>query len=404
MVAGHLEKKAGKYYCVISYKNLDGKRDRKWIPTGLSVKGNKRRAEEKLSEIRRTFKPPIVIEDFNSKMLLVDYLSKWLDVVKNKVSGETYHNYTIVTTKKVIPYYMNTGLKLDDVKRKHIQDFVNALASEKKYEPSTIKTYYLVLHSALRYAEKMELISTFPCKFIELPSFRAHEKTIKKKNFYSEAEINYLLKMMKGNRYEVPVILASFLGLRRGEVLGLKWSSIDFDKKTITIKHAIKQEYSDDHRKIIGVKGEDRLKTDKSARVLPLIESLERIFVEIREAQEYNKKICGSSYNKKFFEYICVDSMGNLITPGNLSAGFSYYIKKYDLPKISFHGLRHSCASLLINNGYELKVIQEFLGHSNYNITANLYAHVDKEKIINAGNTINGLLVAPEYEGAKDWK
>lgn len=404
MVAGHLEKKAGKYYCVISYKNVDGKRERKWIATGLSVKGNKRRAEEKLSEVRRSFKPPITIEQFNSKMPLVDFLEEWLVIVKNQLSCVSYSDYTTVVKKKFIPFFDKLGLKLDEIKRKHVQDFVDFLVNENKYELSSIKKYYTVLQVALRYAEKRELINVSPCKFIEFPPLRINERKIKKKNFYTEAEINQLLELMKGTKLEVPIILASFLGLRRGEALGLKWDAIDFENKTVTIKHSIKQEYSVDQHKMLEIRGEDRLKTDKSIRVLPLMESLEKKLIEIRETQEYNKKICGTSYNMKFLEYICVDKLGNLMKPNSLTSCFSYHIKKNNLPEISFHGLRHSCASLLLNHGYELKVIQEFLGHSNYNTTANIYAHVDKKNIINAGNTINELLVAPEYEAEKDWK
>ena len=404
MIAGHLEEKSGKYYCVLSYKGADGKRERKWIKTGLPVKGNKKKAEHILSELRRNFKLPTSVGSFNSTMPFVDYLSLWIEIKKKEIDNYTYHNYLNILNTRIIPFFSQQKLDLDKVKRKDIQAFVDYLQMKFDLRGSTIRTYYQVLHLALKYAVRLELISKSPCEFIDLPSGKDQEQMMNKNKFYSIDELNKLFEIVGGTFYEVPVILAAFLGLRRGEVLGLKWSAIDFDKKAITINHAIKLEFHEGKRPTI--KGVDSLKTRSSVRVLPLIKSLEDVFIKIQEEQEKNKLICGNAYNQDYLEYICVDKMGNIIKPASLTNGFRYHIKKNNLPDLNFHGLRHSCASLLLNKGYDLKTIQDFLGHSNYSITANIYAHVDKSKIVMAGDTINDSLIIPEKfdDSSQNWK
>lgn len=402
MVAGHLEEKNGKYYCVLSYKGVDGRRERKWIKTGLPIKGNKKRAEHILSETRRNFKVPVSIGSFYSTMPFVDYLLKWLEIKEKEIDNYTYHNYLNLVNSRFIPFFSQLKVDLDKVKRKHIQAFVDHLKTDFELKNSTICMYYQVLGIALKYAVRLELIDKSPCEFINLPSDRDQEQN--KIKYYSVDELNELLKIVKGTYCEAPVVLAAFLGLRREEALGLKWSAIDFKQKTITINHAIKHEFHEGKRAV--VKGVDSLKTKSSKRILPLMKSLEDFLNTLYQKQEYNKLICGNAYNQDYLDYVCVNKMGNITTPSSLSNGFKYYVKKSKLPALSFHSLRHSCASLLLNKGYDLKTIQDFLGHSDYKVTANIYAHVDKRKIILAGDTINDSLIIPEecVDTAQNWK
>ena len=132
----------------------------------------------------------------------------------------------------------------------------------------------------------------------------------------------------------------------------------------------------------------DRTKTKSSMRSLPLVADFESYLLGLKDRQEENKRLCGKSYNYDYDGYIYVDDMGNLTKPGYVTQHFGIVLSKNSLPKIRFHDLRHSCASLLLANGVSLKEIQEWLGHSNFATTADLYAHLDKSAKTGTANAM----------------
>ena len=133
-------------------------------------------------------------------------------------------------------------------------------------------------------------------------------------------------------------------------------------------------------------------KTKSSKRTLPLVPVFRERLLALQEEQKENRKLCGRCYNKKYADYICVDAMGNLLKPDYLSNSFQIILQNYHLRRIRFHDLRHSCASLLLANGVPMKMIQEWLGHSDFSTTANIYSHLDyASKVSSAEAMLNGL-------------
>lgn len=188
---------------------------------------------------------------------------------------------------------------------------------------------------------------------------------------------------------ELPVLFGAFYGLRRSEVIGLKWDAIDFINDTIIIRHTVTTCNLDGKSVTIAA---DSTKTKSSMRTLPLVPAFKTKLMEHREAIEENKRLCGRSYCKAYLDYICVDGMGNLIKPGYVTSAFPVLLRKNGLRKIRYHDLRHSCASLLLANGVPMKQIQEWLGHSDFSTTANVYAHLDyNSKISSAEALVSGL-------------
>ena len=190
-----------------------------------------------------------------------------------------------------------------------------------------------------------------------------------------------LLNEVIGTKLEIPVMINCFYGFRRSEVIGLKWSAVDFENDTITIDHTFTQS----NGKLII---RDKTKTKSSKRTLPLEPIVKSFLLELKEKQEKNKELCGDSYNQEYLEYICVDNCGNLIRPDYVTETFLKFLKKKKLKIIRFHDLRHTCASILLKNGANMKEIQAWLGHSNYNTTANLYAHLDSSSVNNTGKVM----------------
>ena len=379
MVSGHLSEKKGHYYAVLNYKDALGKRKTKWIATGLPVKGNKKKAEAFLNEQRRNF---VSLEIKSDDLLFADFMVQWLGVVKSSIATITYSSYSMMVNKIIAPYFRKRGIKLVDLTPKHIQDFY--LSELERVSANTVIHYHANIHKALKYAVKLDLIPTNPADKIERP-----KKGAFKGSFYDSDEIKKLLEVSKGTKFEIPVMLAAFYGLRRSEVLGLKWDAVDFDKNTITIRHTLSSCNLDGKHIIVR---EDRTKTKSSMRTLPLVDFVKEKLIAVKAEQEEYRKLCGRSYMKDYIGYICVNEIGDIIKPRYLTVEFPKLLEKHGLRRIRFHDLRHSCASLLLANGVSMKQIQEWLGHSDFSTTANVYAHLDySSKMSSADALLGGL-------------
>lgn len=212
--------------------------------------------------------------------------------------------------------------------------------------------------------------------------------------FYDSAEVQKHFEAAKGSKLEIPIFLGAFYGLRRSEAIDLKWDAIDFQNDTITIRHTVVSCYIDGKRV---QKAQDITKTKSSMRTLPLIPAFKELLQHKKQQQNEFQRMCGKSYNKDYLGYICVDEMGRLLSPHYLSPhylteAFAKLLKKHGLRKIRYHDLRHSCASLLLANGVPMKQIQEWLGHSDFSTTANVYAHLEcNSKRLSAAAMANGL-------------
>ena len=380
-VTGSLQIKNNKYQAVLSYKQ-DNKWKTKWVSTKIpAVKGNKKLANAKLEEIKKQFQEEINSDHIdNEEILFVDYMKKWLKMIKASVEETTYNGYKSIVNGRVSDYFSNKKITLQNIKPKHIQDFYQYLLDD-GLSGNTVKHYHANIRKALQYAMKTDIIPSNPADKVDLPKIEEYNP-----NFYTSDEVKTLLNEVIGTKLEIPVMIDCFYGFRRSEVIGLKWSAIDFENKTITINHTITQS----NGKLII---RDKTKTKSSKRTLPLEPIVESFLLELKEKQEKNKELCGNSYNQEWLEYICVDVCGNLIRPDYVTETFLKLLKKKNLKQIRFHDLRHTCASILLKNGANMKEIQAWLGHSNYNTTANLYAHLDTSSVNEVGKVITNVFM-----------
>lgn len=388
MVAGHLQEKNGMFYVVLNYRDENGKRKTPWISTNLPVKGNKKRAENFMMDVRRNFVPPNVqrIEEREAMqkgdILFTDFLLKWLRVAKSTVKLTTYASYEMMATKIIIPYFQILNIKLKELTTEDIQEFYSAQLE--RVSANTVIHYHAVIHRALKYAVKIKTIQSNPAVNVERPR---KEKFIG--SFYDKKEINTLFDIIQGHPLEVAIKLAAFYGLRREEIIGLKWTAIDFENNTLTIQHTVTECNLDG--KHIEV-ASDTAKTDSSLRTMPLVTNFRAMLLAKKEKQEHYRKLCGRSYCKEYLDYIFVNEMGERWKPRYLSDGFKRILEQNGLRRIRFHDLRHTCASLLLANNVPMKKIQEWLGHSDFSTTANIYAHLDfQSKISSAEAMLTGL-------------
>ena len=389
MITGSLQKKKGLYYAVLNLYDDYGKRKPKWIPTGYTIKGNKKKAEEKLEQFKIEYeqKSKIQLRDPNiydkyKNILFCDYMLEWLEKQKGKVEQTTYIGYEQVIKGRLYKYFKAKKIKLVDLKPKHIQDFFDLLFSE-GLSGNTIKHYRANISKALKSAVITEIIDSNPATKLE--PIKVKEYTA---DYYTQDELLNLMEIIKTTPIELPVVIAGVYGLRREEVIGIKWNAIDFNDKTLTIRHTVGRGKIDGVTQFIF---KDRSKSDSGYRTLPLFDFIADLLKEYKNKYEENKKFFGNTYVNDYNEYICLMENGELMKPGFLSQKFSEILDKNNLRHIRLHDLRHSCGTLLVRNSVPLKDIQIWLGHSNFQTTLR-YAHADVENKRISANVIENKL------------
>ena len=397
MVKGSLQEKHGTYYVVVSYRDSYDKPRTKWVSTGIRKDTKqKAKAREIMKSILEEFdeKAESITEDNASKdILFTDFLNAYLPLKKQEIEPITYNSYS-KCVKVIVKYFKNMRLKLKDVKPFHIAGFYKTLY-DKKLSGSTILHYHIVIRESLSYAFKNDMIDVNVADKLTRP-----KKEIYKATFYSVEEIQKLFEAIKYNELKLPIMLAAMYGLRRSEVLGLKWNAIDFENKLIKIQHKVIETEIEGKTKLYQ---SDKMKTESSNRVLPLLPQAEELLKEQLDKIERNKKYLSKCYPKRFEEYVCVDNSGWLIYPTRLTHNFNEILKKNKLRHIRFHDLRHTCASLMLQNNVPLKQIQEWLGHADFATTANIYSHLDYSSKINSANVISTIFsFSPQNNNQKE--
>ena len=386
MVAGHLTLKNGKYYAVLNYRNAGGQRKTKWVALGLPEKGNKRKAEAELARLRAEFEPPKEVGVLSSDMLFADYLLEWLEIAKGRLAVATYSSYAAMIKRPVGPYFRQRNLTLRELEARHLQMFYSEML--RKVKPNTVIHYHAIIHSALKYAVKTDMLVQNVADKVDRPKKNSFQPV-----FLSAEEMQKMFEALRGTKLELPVLVAAFYGFRRGEVLGLKWDAIDFERGTISVIRTVTTITVDGKQTEIE---QQSAKTKSSLRTLPLIGSFREYFLQVKEAQELNKQVCGNCYNYEYDGFVFVDELGERMRANYLTSAFPKFLEDHGLRRMRFHDLRHSCASLLLANGVPLKHIQEWLGHSDFTTTANIYAHLDYKSKITSAQAMETGLALPE--------
>ena len=375
------------YYVILNYRHKQNKRKQKWIPTGIPVKGNnKRLANEKSEAIKENYTDYLpadyLLEQSEGNKYFDVYLQEWLESYKAKIEENTYNSYSIIIDRTA-KYFEDKKIRLNNLKPIDIQKYYDYLYAS-GLSSNSVLHYHANIRKALDTAVKLDIIPTNPADKIERP---------KKKQFigsyYNVEELEELYKVAKDDPLEVVILLASFYGLRRSEVVGLKWSAIDFTNNTITIKHKAIETIVNGERKILL---KDKTKNSSSYRTLPLVHKVKQVLLQHKAKIKNNMELLGNTYNMQYKDYICVDSKGKIFRPEYVSDHFSLLLKKNDLRHITFHSLRHSAASNLLNNGVSMKTIQEYLGHSTYSTTANIYSHLESDAKLIAAETLANVI------------
>lgn len=380
-VTGSIQTKNGMYYVVLYLYNEDGKRKPKWINTKLPIKDNKRKAERMLMEL---------LEEWDQKQVpysdltFAEYMERWLKEIEPQVKRTTYRSYCGNAYNHIIPYFKKRKLLLQELKPFHLEEYYRSkleagskLKTEEALSTVTIRHHHQNISKALSDAVHKGLIATNPAAAAKPP--RAEKF---KGKFLNPQELEKLLLLFSGSVVELPVKMCAVYGFRRSEVLGLKWSHVDFDNRTITICETLQQN--------VGGNYTDTPKTEGSYRTLPMTDSIYEMLKRHRENQEKRRKIMGNYYVEN--DYVCTWPNGKVIEPNYLTRTFHSIVSKSDLPEIRLHDLRHSAASNLLNMGFSVVQVAEWLGHESATTTLRFYSHVDASSKKAIANTLEQAL------------
>lgn len=335
---------------------LTGKRRQKAIGGFKTKKEAEKALAELISKIEKG-------EYFEQKeMPLSEYLKKWLAHVKHNISESTYVFYKDIINKILIPNLGNVNIS--KLKPIIIQNFLNEKLEEGDLSPTTVRHYYNVLNIALNQAVKWQIIENNPCFAVTPPKKRDAIP-----NVLNPEQVKILLDYTKESEFSVmyiPLHLALFCGLRRGEILGLQWDDVDFKNQVIRIRN-----------NVVKVGNESKLttpKTDNSIRTVAIMPETVKILKQHKKKQKEHQLLLGESYHKSNF--VCTWEDGRTIRPDYLTHTLKKLLKKCNLPNIRFHDLRHTHATLLLMQGVNPKIVSERLGHSKVDITLDTYSHV----------------------------
>ena len=366
-----LKIKNDRYYAVINYK--EGKAyKQKWIALGLPAKNNKRKAEAMLDEVKKTFEERYAMPA--GDMLFVTYIKQWLDRKKPLIQMSTWEGYEIYATKHIIPYFEPMKLSLRDLRPQHIKNYYEFKYVHGRMDGkdgglsiASIKKHAIVIREVLNDALVDEHISRNPAVGVKLP---AKDVPQREKVFLDAEQANQMLQVFKGHPLQALVYVTLYYGLRRSEILGLRWSAVDFERGTLTVNHTVVK-----NRTIVR---KDTTKTQSSHHTYLLIDDVREALLAQRKQQIQNKKAFGAAY--KDSDYIFTWEDGTLYRPDYVTRGFQRVLKAHGFPVMRFHDLRHSTASILYDKGWDLKDSQSWLRHSSVEMTGDTYTHIKEAR------------------------
>lgn len=305
-----------------------------------------------------------------------NYLKQWLEAKRPSLEITTFENYEY-RLRIIIKYFSENKVLLTELKPEHIRDFYNYLLTVEHgigkrhsigYSNRSIKDIAILVRASLEDAVILKYIADSPAAKIKTP----HRNTdIQPKAYIGSDDVNIFLDAISGHRLEVAFLLALYYGLRREEILGLKWSAIHEDGK-LYIEHTVSR--------VKSTVAKDRTKTDASQRSYPIPDKIHDELDKIRDRQSANRQLFGNRYIDS--DYIFTWEDGHCYSPDYLTKSFKKLVRNDDRldDSLTLHSLRASCVSILIHSGIDIKDVQTWVGHKDVQTTLNIYARTNEKQ------------------------
>lgn len=363
---GHVRKIGDKWYYILEMAKVNGKRQRIQKVGGTT----KAEAQDALRAAIKEYETggQVILTDTS----VSDYFDFWFEnYVEKRLKYNTQKNY-----KNIIEKYIKPEIgkyKLKSIGPAKLQELVNRLPEGfgRKLSKHTVEIIFTVLKGAFKRAVfPYQLLSNNPMDYIEMPVFdqRKQQTRDDMKIITMEQYLEILDATPLSNSFHVPLVIAFHTGLRRGEVCGLTWDNISFEDQTITV-----------NKNMIQIKGGFDIgtpKTQSGYRTIGIDDVLADELRSHRKRQLENKFRHGKYYYDSNF--VCTKENGEPVTPNSIKWSCSNISKKLGID-FNFHSLRHTHATMLLEDGVKPKVVQERLGHSRISTTMDKYIHVTRK-------------------------
>jgi integrase len=314
----------------------------------------------------------------NGQLTVEQFMARWLGHVASTRRPTTYQSYEGMVRRYVLPVIGQVALT--DLRREHV-DSVLALAKD-RLAPNTARLLRAILGIALNRAEKWEIPGARNVvRLTDPPRVEAREL-----KFFQAVEARRFLQAAIGDRLQIVYVLALFCGLRRGEILALRWRDVDLDKRELHISQTLHE----------GKGGEFRLGEPKSKSARRSVAMAATVTSALRAhhlRQVRERLAAGAALDSLTDGHLLVTSMsGKALSKSTLRGNFRRILRKAGLPLLRIHDLRHSCASLLLGEGVAAQTVATFLGHSEVKTTLNIYGHVARAQSRDAAAALDVLL------------
>ena len=337
---------------------------KKWV-LAFSVNGNriyrygksKAEVKQKLKELQT--RQTQGLSTVTASMPIRDYLNEWLELKKPNLRTSTYEGYESLIRAHLIPRFGN--IKLNKLTAETINRIWNKMLDD-GHSPSLIHHCHNRLSKALNDAIRRQLIDNNPIQYVTKPTTEAKEMHI-----LDTTQIQHVLRLAKETAYYPIVHTALHTGLRRNELLGLRWKDIDTHEGMIYLSRSVYQAKG-------GVTLVQAPKTNSSKRSVTLPNASSELLQELRLQQELDSFLHGYKVNEN--SPIFIRRTGERLLPSAVTHGFKALVRAIGMDNIRFHDLRHTHASILLKQGEHPKVVQERLGHAKISTTMDVYSHV----------------------------
>lgn len=383
---GSVRKDGTKWYYVIELgKDLNGKRKQKKKRGFKTQKEAKASLNKALHELNTgTYIQP-------SNVLLGDFMKDWLQYKKSNVAESSFETYYYNLKNHINPGLGN--IPLSKLKAQDVQKFYQQLLSEKRLNHNTVRKIHSMLGNALDRAVKYEMINKNVVKLVESPKETKSEMKV-----WDLDQVKTFLAYSVESHLYIVYFIAINTGMRQGEILGLSWDSVDLENNIISVRQTLSN---------YGKSIKATTKTSAGMRTITVPQELSNELKKHKLEQMKRRLMMGTLYQD--MNLVNASELGTPINPSNLRRNFNIFIKKAGLPKIRFHDLRHTHATLLLKEEVNPKIVSERLGHADTRMTLDRYSHVlpnmQKETATKFGELLYGsksLKNVDESKGIKE--
>lgn len=335
------------YVCMDMGKDSAGRRVKKYrtYPTLAAARAGLRDFLSRRDQACQIAREPVTLSQ---------WLASWMEdiVLPNRAETTSY------AYQKIIDNHLNPilgDIPLSRLSPRDVQQYYTRLQQEEGLSPNTLRRHHAILCSALRAAVRQDMLALSPMDRVVQPRSRLSEAS-----YYKPDELKRLYALLEGHPLALPVQLAGSLGLRREEICGLKWDNVSFSHRILYIREARTSFGANIVRK--------ETKNKSSTRTMYIPEELLRLLSEERSRQ-LRERQSGSGY-------VILDQRGEPCSPNALSLSFTRFVRRYGLPRVTLHGLRHTFATIASLQGATLFDIGKALGHATPSTTGKIYTHL----------------------------